>query len=98
MTAQHPHNALGGSYFYYFAEEKAEAQRDKVICSRSHGWWPQSQLGSLRSGWSLSPLGGGVWVWALGLLGLLGWQDLGGLFCLVLFPFSFFFNCDHSEF
>lgn len=98
MTAQHTHNALGGRYFYYFAEEKEEAQRGKVICSRSHGWWLQSQLVSLQNGWSLSPLGGGVWVWALGLFGLLGWQDLGGLFCFVFFSFFFLFNCDCSEF
>ena len=85
MPAQHPHNALGDRYFYYFAKEKAEAQRGKVICSRSHSWWLQSQLGSLQSGWSLSLLGGEVWVWALGLFGLLEWQDLGGWFCFVSF-------------
>lgn len=80
MTAQHPHNALGGRYFYYFAEEKAEAQRGKVICSRSRSWWLQSQLGSLQNGWSLSPLGGEA-VWAAGMAG----SRRVVLFCFVSF-------------
>lgn len=43
--------------------------------------------GCLQIGWSLSPLGAKLLVWALGLFALPGQQDQGGLFFFFLFLF-----------